>query len=262
MLWVALVLMTLAESATVMDAATTSDWLRILGALGLGAVLVMSARRSISARIAVSVGSILLVVVLAVSVALSVVIGNNVEDEAFKRVDARARTESGEITRSATRVGLSSAKLTALSLQGSRSRGAGPERGPHAGTAREVIARDLNNLSGEELLVSTGPLFYANDKRTVVAATGSDPTTANVLVGSRAVTETLATGQDQESVEVVGGKAYAVAVHPVKAGNRVAGLVVAGQTLDVDYLTAPGRQRSPRHAGHRRPRPGAGPLRP
>ncbi|MEA2704808.1 MAG: two-component system, OmpR family, sensor histidine kinase VicK, partial [Actinomycetota bacterium] len=70
-----------------------------------------------------------------------------------------------------------------------------------------------------------------------VAATGSDPTTANVLVGSRAVTDTLATGDRQTSVEVVGGKAYAIAVYPVEAGNRVAGLVVAGQTLDVDYLT-------------------------
>ncbi len=238
MLWMALVLMTLAECATVMDAATTSDWLRILGALGLGAVLVMSARRSISARIAVSVGSILLVVVLAVSVALSVVIGNNVEEEAFKRVDARARTESGEITGSATRVAVSSAKLTALSLQGSRIADVLVlSDDPTAGAAREVIARDLNNLSGEELLVSTGPLFYANDKRTVVAATGSDPTTANVLVGSRAVTDTLATGDSQSSVEVVGGKAYAIAVYPVETGSRVAGLVVAGQTLDVDYLT-------------------------
>ena len=94
MLWVALVLMTLAECATVMDAATTSDWLRIFAALGLGAVLVMSARRSISARIAVSVGSILLVVVLAVSVALSVVIGRNVKEQGFDRIDARARAES------------------------------------------------------------------------------------------------------------------------------------------------------------------------
>jgi PAS domain S-box-containing protein len=238
MLWLALVLMTLAESATVMDAATTSDWLRFFGALGLGAVLVLSARRSISARIAVSVGSILLVVVLAVSVALSVVIGRNVEAEAFKRVDARASAESGEITGSATRVAVSSAKLTALSLQGSRTGEVlALSDDPTAGAPRDTIARDLNNLSGEELLVSTGPLFYANDKRTVVAATGSDPTTANVLVGSRAVTDTLATGDTKSSVEVVGGKAYAIAVYPVEAQNRVAGLVVAGQTLDRSYLT-------------------------
>ncbi len=89
LLWLALVLMATAEGLTVMEEATASDWVRGAGALAMGLVLLMSARRSISARITVSVGAILLVVVLAVSVALSVVISRTVEDEAFKRIDAR-----------------------------------------------------------------------------------------------------------------------------------------------------------------------------
>ena len=158
MLWIALVLMTLAECATVIDAATTSDWLRIFAALALGTVLVMSARRSISARIAVSVGSILLVVVLAVSVALSVVIGRNVKAQGFDRIDARAGAESQEIAESATDVALSSAKLTALSIQGSRAEEVTVlSDQPTAGGPRDVIARDLNNLSSQGILVSTGP---------------------------------------------------------------------------------------------------------
>ncbi len=237
MLWIALVLMTLAECATVLDAATTSDWLRIFAALALGTVLVMSARRSISARIAVSVGSILLVVVLAVSVALSVVIGRNVKAQGFDRIDARASAESQEIAESATDVALSSAKLTALSIQGSRADEVTVlSDQPTAGGPRDVIARDLNNLSSQGILVSSGPLLYATDKRTVVAASNSDPTTANVLVGSRAVTDTLASGTPSRSVEVVGGRAYAIAVFPVAAGGRVVGLVVAGHSLDREYL--------------------------
>ena len=111
------------------EEATASDWVRGAGALFMGLVLLMSARRSISARITVSVGAILLVVVLAVSVALSAVIARTVEEEAFKRIDARAEAEVQEITVSALDDAVTSAKLAALTLQGTRTRaGAGPVR--------------------------------------------------------------------------------------------------------------------------------------
>ena len=73
-LWVALVLMAVAEGASVSEADIVADWARGLGALGLGTVLITSARRSVPARIAVSTVATLLVVVLAVSLALSIVI--------------------------------------------------------------------------------------------------------------------------------------------------------------------------------------------
>ena len=120
LLWMALMLMAAAEYLTLMDAPTESDWVRGAGALFMGLVLLMSARRSISARITVSVGAILLVVVLAVSVALSVVIARTVEEEAFKRIDARATAEVQQMTVSALEDAVLSAKLVALTIQGTR----------------------------------------------------------------------------------------------------------------------------------------------
>ncbi len=98
LLWLALVLMAMAEYLTLVGEPTTSDWVRGGGALFAGLVLLMSSRRSISARITVSVGAILLVVVLAVSVSLSFVIARTVEEEAFKSIDARAEAQAQEIT--------------------------------------------------------------------------------------------------------------------------------------------------------------------
>ena len=126
-LWLSLVLLASAEYLTVVNEATTSDWVRLAGALFAGLVLLLSARRSISARITVSVGAILLVVVLAVSVALSVVIARTVEEEAFKRIEARAEAQAQEITVSALHDAETSAKISALTIQGGNAeRGAGP----------------------------------------------------------------------------------------------------------------------------------------
>src|SRR5215218_9815585 len=53
-LWTALVLITIAEAASSTDAGTVADWARGAGAVALTGVLVVSARRSVPARIAVS----------------------------------------------------------------------------------------------------------------------------------------------------------------------------------------------------------------
>lgn len=241
-LWVALVLIAVAEGATVVDAPTVSDWARGLGALGLGSVLLLSARGSISARIAVSVGAILLVVVLAVSVALSVVIADNVQREAIRRIDARARAESQEIEESARRAAISSAKLVALTIQGTRTDLVGQLAAtPNASPGREIIARDIRALSEQDLLSSNGPLIYATDKRAVVVGMGIDQAGANLLVGSRAVTEVLENRVDSSgSIEVVGRQALAVGVHrivvPDAQGPRTVGVVVATGSLDEGYL--------------------------
>lgn len=241
-LWVALVLMASAESATVLDAATAADWLRGLGALAMGFVLILSARGSISARIAVSVGAILLVVVLAVSVALSVVIADNVEREAIRRIDGRARAESQEIEESARRDAISSAKLAALSIQGTRSELiVGLAADPTSSPARDVVARDIRALAEQDLLATDGPLLYATDTRAVVVAMGIDQVGANLLVGSRAVTEVLENRVESSgSVEVVGNQALAVGVHrvvtPSDQGPRAVAVVVATTALDEAYL--------------------------
>src|SRR5919199_3819797 len=188
-LWTALVLIAVAEGASVTDAGTAADWARGAGALALGMVLVTSARRSVPARIAVSTVATLLVVVLAISVALSIVISNNVEREALNRVDARAQAEAEEVQSSAGKDAKTSAKLVALTIQGrSAELLTGLSDRP---TADASILGNMEDLVGGGLLSADGPVLYATEKRRVIAAVRTDVAGANALVGSRAATQAL-----------------------------------------------------------------------
>lgn len=243
-LWISLVLMAVAEAASVTDAGILADWARGAGALALGTMLITSARRSVPARIAVSTVATLLLVVLAVSLALSIVISGNVEREALRRVEGRALAEAEEILTSLGSDAAKSAKLVALTIQGGS-----PEllatlsNRPAADTA---VLKDLQNFVQAGLLSANGPLLYATEKRRVIAAVGLDVAGADALVGSGAVSEVLEGRADEAgSVEVLGTRVLAVGAHvakvrPPEGGERTVGLVLASADLTREYL----RQRS------------------
>ncbi|MDQ4069893.1 MAG: hypothetical protein M3203_10560, partial [Actinomycetota bacterium] len=164
-LWTALVLMAVAEGASASEASIVADWARGAGALALGGVLITSARRSVPARIAVSAVATLLVVVLAISVALSIVISGNVEREALNRVDARARAEAEEVESSAGKDAKNSAKLVALTIQGRPAELlVGLSNRPAADPS---ILGNLEDFVSGGLLSANGPLLYATEKRRV-----------------------------------------------------------------------------------------------
>jgi len=237
-LWAALAILAVAEAAAGLGAEGVAEWSRAVAAVGLGAVILTSGRRSISTRVATSAAASLLVVVLAVSVALSVVITDNVQHEAFRRLDARARTESEQID-SARDEAVKSARLVALSVTG-----------PHNDlllalsaqpTPDDTILEELTKLSRSGLLVSSGPILYVTGGRAVIAAVGIDQAEAIVLAGSRAVNDVVvARTESSSSVEVVGNRALAVGVFQVLAraadGQRFVGAVVATTLLDDNYL--------------------------
>ncbi|HVL04941.1 MAG TPA: ATP-binding protein [Acidimicrobiales bacterium] len=239
-LWISLVLMTVAEAASVTDAGTIADWARGAGALALGTMLITSARRSVPARIAVSTVATLLLVVLAVSLALSIVISGNVEREAIRRVEGRALAEAEEVLTSSGKDASNSAKLIALTVSGRPAEFLiGLSNRP---TADNVILGDLQNFVQAGLLSASGPLLYATEKRRVIAAIGLDTVGADALVGSGAVNELLDRRQDDgSSIEVMGSRVLAVGAHAVKVrapeGERVVGIVVASADLTRDYLT-------------------------
>ncbi len=245
-LWLSLVLLASAEYLTVVNEATTSDWVRLAGALFGGLVLLLSARRSISARITVSVGAILLVVVLAVSVALSVVIARTVEEEAFKRIEARAEAQAQEITVSGLHDAETSAKISALTIQGGHPNEVlALSLGSEISPAKELIGADLGSIT--QLLPTSGPLLYATDGRRVIVDIGLDSTEALAVIGSEAVTAVINTPPGIEpvasSVVVIPGRALAVGVYGVAprlpdGSQRVLGVVVAMEELDSEYLTA------------------------
>ena len=238
-LWISLVLMAAAEAASVSDAGIVADWARGAGALALGTMLITSARRSVPARIAVSTVATLLLVVLAVSLALSIVISGNVEREALRRVEARALAEAEEILVSSGTDATNSAKLIALTIQGRSAEFLiGLSNRP---AADQVILGDLEAFVRAGLLSATGPLLYATEKRRVIAAIGLDAVGADALVGSGAVNELLEDRRDEaQSIEVLGNRVLAVGAHTVKVQGpegRVVGMVVTSADLTRDYLT-------------------------
>jgi len=236
--WAALVLMTLAEVAATGGSQGLADGARAFGALGLGAVLVSSARRSIPARVAISTAATLLVVVLAVSVALSVVISRNVEREALDRVEARASSEANVIKGSQPRAVIRSARLIAGSLEGSipdllARLSENPEASP---PLKEAIGR----LSDPDLIEATGPVLYATEKLTLIELKGIDSTDAQTLIGSRAVTEAIEERVPVPTIEAVGARALVVGVVPVSVnvpeGKKPVGVVAAASPIDDAYL--------------------------
>jgi PAS domain S-box-containing protein len=238
-LWIALVLMAVAEGASASDQAVLADWARGAGALALGMVLITSARRSVPARIAVSTVATLLVVVLAVSVALSIVITGNVEREALRRVSARALAEAEEIENTSGKDAMNSAKLVALTIQGrpadfliNLSNRPAPD---------QTILGNLQDFVSAGLLSADGPLLYATEKRRVIAAIGVDAAGVDALVGSRAVTELLQQRDVKTgSIEILNDRVLAVGVHAVVVNAperaRLVGLVLASANLDQSYL--------------------------
>jgi len=237
--WAALVLIALAEVATSIGAAAAVvDGVRALGAVGLGAVLVTSARRSIPAQVAVSTAASLLLVVLAASVALSLVISDNVEKEALRRVDSRARAESDEIETSVLPTAATSATLVAATLQGSRlgllqALDQDPAPSP-------VLSADIDSFVNANLLRSGNPVLYATGTQALVLFSGIGRAGAETLVGSPAVEEAVTTQGRTGSVQVADGNALAVGAAAVTApapeGRRPVGVVVATISLDGAYL--------------------------
>jgi len=237
--WLALVLIALAEvAASAGVAAVIVDGARILGAVGLAAVLVTSARRSIPAQLAVSTAASLLLVVLAVSVALSLVISDNVEKEALRRVDTRARAEADEIETSVLPTAATSATLVAATLQGSRlGLLVGIDQDPAPSPA---LAADIDSFVAANLLRSGNPVLYATSKQALVQFSGISRAGAEALVGSPAVDEALTTQGRTASVQVVDGRAVVVGsaavTAPAPEGRRTVGVFVATSSLDDAYL--------------------------
>ncbi len=234
--WFALVLITLAEVFTLGGADQLADGARALGALGLGAVLVSSARRSIPARVATSTAATLLVVVLAVSVALSIVISDNIEDEALRRVEARAQAEATAVNDTAIAAAQSDAILVAASLQGSRlaSLEAVADNPAANGPIEEAIAA----LAQAKLIDGRSPVLYLTADRKLIVQRNIDRPGAEALAGSGAVTRAESQGI-VHSVEVVsGGRALAVGVASVASAGRILGFVVATSALDQQYFAA------------------------
>src|SRR4051794_38124633 len=99
------------EGATLSGAAAA---VAAIGALLIGGALLAASRRAVAARIAASAAATLLLVVLVLSVALSIVLGDTVEDQTLRDLDSRAVTEAGAIEGQARTVAIDAAQVANL----------------------------------------------------------------------------------------------------------------------------------------------------
>ena len=143
-------------------AGPASDWVRAAAALGVGASLFVLSRRSIPARVAASGAGTLLLVVLAVSVAMSAVLSSNVQREAVRRTGDRARAVAGIVEQERLSA-VKSATLLAATLRGNASRQQLLLGLADAPRPSSVVQGDLTNLS--RLLFTSGPLLYVTARQ-------------------------------------------------------------------------------------------------
>jgi two-component system, OmpR family, phosphate regulon sensor histidine kinase PhoR len=229
-----LFLMAVAEAIGLAGSDTAAIWVRAGGTLCIGVVLFTSSRRSIPARIVTSTAATLLLVVLAISVALSAVIANNVRDEALRRVQARAKTESDQVD-AATEAALRSAGIIGGAVGTARANALGQlDTSPAPSTQ---IANDLHDLSSS--LFSSGPLMVLTNRGFVLASWPAlDSASATLLAGSEPVRETLNTQNPVAAPQVIGKQALVVGVSriPPQTASPFLGVAVASVALDSSYL--------------------------
>ena len=245
-----------------------ADALRLIGAGALGAGLFLAARRSIPARIATSASAILLLVVLGVSVGLSAVLAENVEDEAANRLESEARTEAA-IAAEAGRTALASAAPSARALGTNApapSSCCDQLRDPaNAAALQDDVQLSLQGIV-DQLIAgidpSYGPILLVSPDAAaprrlgVVAPVGAvldEPTLAQLqsnAVVERGDPSAMPSGS---SIVTAGNTAYGLAAAPVRipdgTGRSTAAVLVVTSRLDDGYLAA---RAGPRGSGDER----------
>ena len=243
-LWSGIVVLAAAELALRADNATLGNWLRIAGAVALGAAFLAAGRRSIPTRVAASSGALLLTVVLAVALALSVVVSHNVERDAVRRFRAEASAEADLSTQQGA-TALSDAQVIGQSLP--QTAGAALATLGDEGAADDEKTAATLQLSS--VLSTTVQVFQSIDSHVgplvvvkknpavgvVASSQGIDPADALQLAGSDVVTEAASAGTPRRSLFVTAGakpRLFAVAAAPVINDY----LVVVTSQLDDSYL--------------------------
>jgi two-component system sensor histidine kinase VicK len=229
------------------ESSTVADVARMVGALGIGACLVGASARVISARIAASGALVLFAVITVVSVSLSAIVSDNIEDEALRRYSARAQTQATSVTEDALEL-LPSAKLFAGAIGGDVSLQPALRRLTDPSRDLDTVAADRTAVTGTmEGLVSAfvtdqdpqrGPTVVVDTAQRAVVTT--TPVLDNLfyvdLVATGIVTEGLRSATGTQGVAVVEGRPIRLATYPLQVDGQVRGVVVRTSMLDEGYL--------------------------
>ena len=214
-----------------------ADAARVLGAILLASGAIGAARRSIAARVAVGGAFTVLVVVLGVSVTLSAVVVDNVEDEALDRLAARALAEATESERRPSDAAGTARSVAQVLQRSSEVRGAllalvdAPAEEPGA-----IVQSALGQIGGD-ILFTSGSLAFVTPGFQTVPGPGVESQSLQVqIAGLDVVAESIQRETGLPSVSVLGGRAASVGTSPVVVdtpdGPRFAGVTVAIEAVD------------------------------
>jgi PAS domain S-box-containing protein len=236
-----------AEGLVAADVETVADGARGAGAVLFGIGLVLASRRAIAARVAMAAATVVLLVVTVLSIALSIVIAENVEDEVARRYEARAETESqvfADTSGSARRA----AELLALVLPAERAdqirTATDPTTAPgDAEAARASVAQALDAFRSRVLqLEYPGPLVVVGTDGRLAGALDLADAVAIPLLGDDVIAGVLSAPSEgsTETVGIVGNRTFAIGAAPILAedGISVLGVAVVTARLDDEFLAA------------------------
>ena len=233
------VFLAVAEALTISDAERLADGARGVGALLFGISLVVASRRAIAARVATSAAAVVLLVITSLAIALSVVISENVEDEAARRYEARAETESQVFT-DASEAARGEAVLLARSLQSRADQLAEANDSDEPAPAVTQAVADTLAVYRDTLLRDefAGPLLVVGRDGSTVATIDANPIARIELAGAEAVQQVLDSRQPVDDVAVIGDQAFAIGAAPVSnpSGADFLGVAVVTSRLDDEFI--------------------------
>jgi two-component system phosphate regulon sensor histidine kinase PhoR len=212
---------------------------RGMGAAAVGVALLVASRRAIAARVAASAAATLLLVVLVLSLGLSVVLQNTVQDQAVAAVDSRARIESARLQDLRLETIRNARLLQAYLIQG---RDPSPQRdfaslvqAAGRGEAVPALAELIQKASDDEF--SGLPVAYASASGVRVPTRSLSDADLKAIVGSDVFMEAIRDGSERGTITVIVNRTFVTAAVAVRTEREgVIGAVVAAFPLDQTYL--------------------------
>lgn len=237
---IGMVALMVAELAALTDkSGSVVDLARIVGALGIGASLLAVSSRVISARIAATGAMLVLAVITVVAVTLSAVINNNIEDDAVRRYEARAKQEASALAATSAPA-LLPARLLAAALNTTTDpavrQALNRVTNPPPGRSEAQLAEDAAIVAGpiQAFLnlarddVNRPTLVVRGSARVAVPASLTQGFVTE-MVGSRVVQEAQRTNGEATSIAIIANEAYAVTAVPIDPAGRLGTLVVSSK---------------------------------
>jgi len=232
-----------------------ADALLGAGALLVGAALLSASRQAVAARVAASAAGTLLAVVLVLSVALSAVLASTVSNDAGRRLDARAATETSLLDDTLSTQALLQARVTAITLIVAAADEVARVSDLASSPPSPLLSR-LLTLSAAKVGRNVS-FVYLSRHALVLGAGGTSPAaggaasgppdqaTITQVIGTAAVGDVLRTPEkndERATVESVGHQAVAVGVVAVGIQQadtfRYVGALVAIDPINLDYLAS------------------------